>query len=91
MITSAAGAHDQDVRREQAEDRALVRPHLVVDVHAVPARHAAGEAADRVDGDRHGPLLARELGRDRVRETGADVGRRDLLAGEDVRDPRRGR
>ena len=78
--------HHEDVRREQAEDRAAGRARPVVDVDAVAARDVADEAAGAGDRDRDRALLPGELRRDRVGEAGAQVGGRDLLAGEDVRD-----
>ena len=73
------------VRLEEAEDRAVVRARLVVDVDVVAARDVADEALGRAGVDRDGPLLPGELRRDCVGQPGAHVGRRDLLAGEDVR------
>ncbi len=52
-------AHDEDVRREQAEDGAAVAAGLVVDVDPVAARDVADEAAGAGDRDRDRPLLAR--------------------------------
>ena len=79
--------HDEDVRREQSEDGAAGRARS-------RSRCRRGRRSPRSRRGRVAPptgiatarCLPGELGRDRVGEAGAQVGGRDLLAGEDVGD-----
>ena len=65
----------------------VVAPVLVVDVDAVAARRRSRRGrARRRRGSRRRAACPVSCGRDRLGEAGAQVGGRDLLAGEDVRD-----
>ena len=79
-------AHDRTFGASRPRIVPPRRAGLVVDVDAVAARDVADEPAGAVDRDRDGALLPGELRRDRVGQADAQVGGRDLLAGEDVRD-----